>query len=288
MHHKPCRARRVHRDGNRHEPAIKERAARTGHGRIIVTSSPQGQHGTKHGAAYSASKWGIIGLMKSAALGFGEHKITVNALIRGLIDTALTRHKDRYRQAAEEGGKQSTGDAAKEQELAKQLIMRLISVNLYQVDKAERCKCSLGTPRPHRIVSARQRSRRLAERYRRVGPLKSKPLGKISRHEERTEVNSVYQTLYTAIPWSAARAASGLEPDLRGSHARWSRRYDRRSFPCLMTKKSGRFCYSKSRCTWPSTTSFPINSGSRRASRSGLSSSKTASSEAICESNASR
>jgi NAD(P)-dependent dehydrogenase (short-subunit alcohol dehydrogenase family) len=39
-----------------------------GGGRIIVTSSTQGRHGTKYGAAYSASKWGIIGLMKSAAL----------------------------------------------------------------------------------------------------------------------------------------------------------------------------------------------------------------------------
>jgi NAD(P)-dependent dehydrogenase (short-subunit alcohol dehydrogenase family) len=37
-------------------------------GRIIVTTSTQGRHGTLHGAAYSASKWGIIGLMKSAAL----------------------------------------------------------------------------------------------------------------------------------------------------------------------------------------------------------------------------
>ena len=42
-----------------------------GGGRMIVTSSTQGKHGTKYGAAYSASKWGIIGLMKSAAVEFG-------------------------------------------------------------------------------------------------------------------------------------------------------------------------------------------------------------------------
>ncbi|MGB7188881.1 MAG: SDR family NAD(P)-dependent oxidoreductase [Acidobacteriaceae bacterium] len=41
---------------------------RRGGGRIIVTTSTQGRHGTLFGAAYSASKWGIIGLMKSAAL----------------------------------------------------------------------------------------------------------------------------------------------------------------------------------------------------------------------------
>jgi NAD(P)-dependent dehydrogenase (short-subunit alcohol dehydrogenase family) len=80
-----------------------------GGGRIIVTSSTQGQHGTLHGSAYSASKWGLIGLMKSAALELGKHKITVNALIPGLIDTHLTRHEDRYAQALEVAGKRPTG-----------------------------------------------------------------------------------------------------------------------------------------------------------------------------------
>ena len=40
-------------------------------------SSTQGQHGTKFGASYSASKWGILGLMKSAALELGAYGITV-------------------------------------------------------------------------------------------------------------------------------------------------------------------------------------------------------------------
>ena len=60
-------------------PHIIER----GGGRIIITSSTQGQHGTKWGSAYSASKWGLIGLMKSAALEFGAYKITVNAVSPG-------------------------------------------------------------------------------------------------------------------------------------------------------------------------------------------------------------
>jgi NAD(P)-dependent dehydrogenase (short-subunit alcohol dehydrogenase family) len=42
-----------------------------GGGRIIVTTSTQGRHGTMYGAAYSASKWGIIGLMKSGGPGTG-------------------------------------------------------------------------------------------------------------------------------------------------------------------------------------------------------------------------
>ncbi|MGI4945081.1 MAG: SDR family NAD(P)-dependent oxidoreductase [Janthinobacterium lividum] len=64
-------------------------------GRIIVLSSMQGKHGTKDGSSYSASKWGIIGLMKSAALELGEYNITVNALIPGLVDTPLTRYDKR-------------------------------------------------------------------------------------------------------------------------------------------------------------------------------------------------
>jgi NAD(P)-dependent dehydrogenase (short-subunit alcohol dehydrogenase family) len=82
--------------------AVAPHLVRNGGGRIIVTASTQGRHGTKYGAAYSASKWGIIGLMKSAALEWGEYGITVNAVIPGLIDTPLTRHRDRYAQAADE------------------------------------------------------------------------------------------------------------------------------------------------------------------------------------------
>ena len=65
-------------------------------GRIIVLSSMQGKHGSKNMSSYSASKWGIIGLMKSAALELGKYKITVNALIPGLVDTPLTRNEERY------------------------------------------------------------------------------------------------------------------------------------------------------------------------------------------------
>jgi NAD(P)-dependent dehydrogenase (short-subunit alcohol dehydrogenase family) len=97
---------------------------RRGGGRIIVTSSTQGRHGTKYGAAYSASKWGIIGLMKSAALEFGPHNITVNALVPGLIDTPLTRHEERYAQALEDAGRTATGLASDEEEARKILVAR--------------------------------------------------------------------------------------------------------------------------------------------------------------------
>jgi NAD(P)-dependent dehydrogenase (short-subunit alcohol dehydrogenase family) len=86
-----------------------------GAGRIILTSSTQGRHGTKNGSAYSATKWGILGLMKSAALELGAHKITVNALIPGLIDTPLTRHEQRYAAALMEAGKTPSGREAEDE-----------------------------------------------------------------------------------------------------------------------------------------------------------------------------
>jgi NAD(P)-dependent dehydrogenase (short-subunit alcohol dehydrogenase family) len=97
---------------------------RRGGGRIIVTSSTQGQHGTKFGAAYSASKWGIIGLMKSAALELGIHNITVNAVIPGLINTALTRHEDRYKQAIADAGGTPSGDPSQDERTAIELLKR--------------------------------------------------------------------------------------------------------------------------------------------------------------------
>ncbi len=67
-----------------------------GGGRLIVLASMQGRYGTKEGSAYSASKWGIIGLMKSAALEHGKSHVTVNAIVPGLIDTPLTRNPRRW------------------------------------------------------------------------------------------------------------------------------------------------------------------------------------------------
>lgn len=94
-----------------------------GGGRIIVTSSTQGRHGMKHGAAYSASKWGLIGLMKSAAVELGPHGITVNAVVPGLIDTALTRHEERYAQALEEAGERPNGSASIDEERAERVLV---------------------------------------------------------------------------------------------------------------------------------------------------------------------
>ena len=91
--------------------AVAPHIVKRGGGRIIITSSTQGQHGTKFGSAYSASKWGLFGVMKSAALEFGRYGITVNAVVPGLIDTPLTRHRERYAQAAGDLGSDKSTEA---------------------------------------------------------------------------------------------------------------------------------------------------------------------------------
>ena len=64
-----------------------------GGGRIILTSSTQGQHGTKYGASYSASKWGLRGITKSFALEVGQHNINVNYVAPGMVDGPRFRDK---------------------------------------------------------------------------------------------------------------------------------------------------------------------------------------------------
>ncbi|MFI6865037.1 SDR family NAD(P)-dependent oxidoreductase [Streptomyces sp. NPDC050421] len=108
-----------------------------GAGRIIVTSSTQGQHGTLNGSAYSASKWALIGLVKSAALELGPHGITVNALIPGLINTPLTRHEDRYAQAISNAGGQPNKDPHQDEATAKQLLTTKSPLGVPWIDPAD-------------------------------------------------------------------------------------------------------------------------------------------------------
>ena len=111
-------------------PSLVKRGA----GRMILTTSTQGQHGTLDAAAYSASKWGIIGLTKSAALELGKHGITVNALVPGLIDTPLTRHEARYAQALQVSGKKPTGDEKNDEKAAREALAKSSPMNVPWID----------------------------------------------------------------------------------------------------------------------------------------------------------
>jgi NAD(P)-dependent dehydrogenase (short-subunit alcohol dehydrogenase family) len=84
-------------------------------GRFILLSSMQGKHGTEDAASYAASKWGILGLMKSAAMEFGQYNITVNALVPGLVDTPLTRNYKRLTESMAETGRPASARPSPQQ-----------------------------------------------------------------------------------------------------------------------------------------------------------------------------
>jgi SDR family mycofactocin-dependent oxidoreductase len=60
-------------------------------GRIVVTSSMGGRMGIPDLAAYNATKWGIIGLAKSAALEVAKEGITINVICPTTVQTPMVQ-----------------------------------------------------------------------------------------------------------------------------------------------------------------------------------------------------
>ena len=68
-----------------------------GYGRIVATSSIVGRQGSANIGHYVAAKWGVIGLVKSAAIELASHGITVNAVAPTSVGTAMI-HNTAFKQ----------------------------------------------------------------------------------------------------------------------------------------------------------------------------------------------
>jgi NAD(P)-dependent dehydrogenase (short-subunit alcohol dehydrogenase family) len=93
----------------------KSMIARGEGGRIVLIASMAGTHGVAGSAAYSVSKYGVIGLVKTLALELGPHKINVNAINPGAIITNL--RDEAFAKMAKDQG--ITWDEAREKDYQK-------------------------------------------------------------------------------------------------------------------------------------------------------------------------
>jgi 2-deoxy-D-gluconate 3-dehydrogenase len=67
---------------------------RQGGGKIVNLGSLASTFGTARGAAYAASKGGIVQLTKSLAVSWGPQNIQVNAILPGYIESELTQRAE--------------------------------------------------------------------------------------------------------------------------------------------------------------------------------------------------
>jgi 3-hydroxybutyrate dehydrogenase len=65
-------------------------------GRIITIASINGKIGSLHGAAYAASKHGVLGLTRTLAIEVASQGITVNAICPGPVHTVMNDRRIEY------------------------------------------------------------------------------------------------------------------------------------------------------------------------------------------------
>ena len=93
-----------------------------GWGRVVVIASVASKHGERMISAYTASKHGVLGLVRSAALEVAKHGVTVNAVCPGYVNTPMT--DDSVEQIAARTGK--SHDEARELLARRQPNHRLV------------------------------------------------------------------------------------------------------------------------------------------------------------------
>jgi SDR family mycofactocin-dependent oxidoreductase len=66
------------------------------YGRLVAISSGAGRTGVPHLSHYAASKWGLIGFVKSVALEVAAHGITANVVCPATVDTPMVHNEALY------------------------------------------------------------------------------------------------------------------------------------------------------------------------------------------------
>jgi NAD(P)-dependent dehydrogenase (short-subunit alcohol dehydrogenase family) len=96
-----------------------------GRGAVVVVASVAAQRGDPYVAAYTASKHGVLGVVRSAAAELATKGVTVNAICPGYVDTPMTAHTIDV--IAERTGR--TRDEARRELERRQPHQRLVTVD---------------------------------------------------------------------------------------------------------------------------------------------------------------
>jgi len=68
-----------------------------GYGRVVATSSMAGRAGWENIGHYAASKWGLIGMVKSLALEVADRGLTANVVCPSSVNTPMMHNEASYR-----------------------------------------------------------------------------------------------------------------------------------------------------------------------------------------------
>jgi SDR family mycofactocin-dependent oxidoreductase len=77
--------------------AVAPHMVERGYGRIVATASMAGRAGWENIGHYAASKWGVIGLIKSLALEVAPHGVTANVVCPSSVNTPMMHNDAAYR-----------------------------------------------------------------------------------------------------------------------------------------------------------------------------------------------
>jgi NAD(P)-dependent dehydrogenase (short-subunit alcohol dehydrogenase family) len=110
----------------------------TGGGAIVNTSSGAGVIGIAGQAVYAASKHGVIGLTKAAALDYAAAGVRVNAVCPGIVETPMM---DRFSGGTEEGrqrviGQEPVGRMGRPEEIASAVLWLCSDLGAFTVGHA--------------------------------------------------------------------------------------------------------------------------------------------------------